>query len=309
MTGSTGRVPGAIASVGELLAVAHALEIEAATRYRQLADRMQADGVEAVAEEFRVLADFEQGHVDLIDERGRAMLGHAIDAASVSWEQPSGFSEADLAMSADFGPYQALAFAVRNEERAFAFYAYVAAEAENEAIRLLAEDLARDELLHAAHLRRFRRRAFRSDPPAAIEIPASLDELAALSRRWHAAAAAAHRVLVRLLEVDGETADAAVFRVLAAEEATVAAGEATPAVEPIRRAVEGLKVLEAGFERFAVIAERAGDEAVVAEAQRLAELMVERLARAGGVRQNALIADAARTPPANPTLAEELDRG
>jgi len=49
MTGTTGRIPDAIRSVGDLLAVAQALEIEAATRYRQLAARMEADGAEAVA--------------------------------------------------------------------------------------------------------------------------------------------------------------------------------------------------------------------------------------------------------------------
>ncbi|MDR3496321.1 MAG: ferritin family protein [Ancalomicrobiaceae bacterium] len=302
MTEPTGQVPGAIASVGELLAVAHALECEAATRYQQLAERMQADGAETVAAEFRLLADFEQGHVEMIDDRGRAMLGHAIGTAPIRWELPSGSSEADLVTSA-FGPYQALAFAVRNEELAFAFYAYVAAEATSEPVRLLAEDLARDELMHAAHLRRFRRRAFRADPPTAVEIPASLDELAAISRRWHAAAAAAHRVLVRLLEVNGEAADAAIFRTIAAEEAAAADSEPAPAVEPIRHTVEGLTLIEAGFERFSLIAERSGNEGVVAEAQRLAEVMVDRLARAGGIRRNALIAGATANAPDLPPAA------
>lgn len=290
MTGTTGCVPGTIRSVGELLAVAQALEIEAAARYRQLAARMQADGAETVAAEFRLLADFEQSHVETIDARGRAMLGHDIVEVSASWQLPPGTSDADLATSTDFGPYQALAFAVRNEERAFAFYAYVAAEATDEPIRLLAEDLARAELMHAAHLRRFRRRAFRSDPPTAHEIPASLDELITLARRWNAAAGAAHRELAARLEARGDAADAALFRAIAEEEEAAAAGEPPATVASLHFAGEGLRLLEAGFERFSTIAERAGSEAVVAEALRLAEALVERLARVGGPRQNALIA-------------------
>ena len=62
-------------------------------------------------------------------------------------------------------PYQALAFAVRNEERAFAFYTYVSAETVDHGVRALAEDLARDELDHASRLRRLRRRAFHKDRP------------------------------------------------------------------------------------------------------------------------------------------------
>ena len=62
--------------------------------------------------------------------------------------------------------YRALAIAVRNKERAFAFYSYIAAEARSPGVRALAEDLARDELEHAAVLRRERRRAFRRERPA-----------------------------------------------------------------------------------------------------------------------------------------------
>ena len=62
-----------------------------------------------------------------------------------------------------------------------------------------------------------------------------------------------------------------------------------PAGPALHRHADGVRLLEAGFERFSTIAERAGREAVVAEALRLAEIMVERLARVGGPRQNALI--------------------
>ena len=53
--------------------------------------------------------------------------------------------------------------AVRNEERAFAFWSYVAAHAEAPEIRQAAETMAHEELGHVATLRRERRRAFHAE--------------------------------------------------------------------------------------------------------------------------------------------------
>ena len=69
--------------------------------------------------------------------------------------------------------YRVLAIAVRNEQRAFAFFAYVAAHAPDQELRQLAEDLAHERLGHAATLRRERRKAWRRmlerpRPPSAI---------------------------------------------------------------------------------------------------------------------------------------------
>ena len=59
-----------------------------------------------------------------------------------------------------------------------------------------------------------------------------------------------------------------------------------------------MRLLEEGFDRYALIGERAADERVVAEAQRLAADVVARLALASGTRRNALLGasagDAAR---------------
>ena len=57
-------------------------------------------------------------------------------------------------------PYQTLSIAVRNEERAFAFWSYVSADAADPAIRREAERMAGEELQHVARLRGERRRAF-----------------------------------------------------------------------------------------------------------------------------------------------------
>jgi rubrerythrin len=222
------------------------------------------------------------------------LLGHAPRSIEVGWDLPPTYDE-DEARGATLSAYQALAFAVRNEERAFGFYTYVAAEAQNPAIRALAESLARDELQHAAMLRHHRRRAFHAQRPAAVEIPHDVEALRALTRRWDANAATAHRALAKALDEAGETEDAAIFRRLAAQEESAAAGAAGGAATlPLRSAVDGLRLLEEGFDRYALISERSGDEQVVAESQRLAGEMVSRLALAGGARSNTLLGIDAR---------------
>ena len=60
-------------------------------------------------------------------------------------------------------PYRALAMAVRNEERAFAFWSYVAGFAKDPEIKKAAEAMAREELGHVAILRKERRRAYHSE--------------------------------------------------------------------------------------------------------------------------------------------------
>ena len=61
------------------------------------------------------------------------------------------------------GAYRSFAVAVRNEERAFAFWSYIAANGVSPEIRDAAERMAREELEHAKTLRRERRKAFFED--------------------------------------------------------------------------------------------------------------------------------------------------
>jgi rubrerythrin len=278
-------------SAEELLAVAEALEREAAKRYRGLSARMEKQGDSKMAAQFNTLAEMEDLHVSEVADRGRSLLGRPAAPLAVSWETPPDYDE-DEERGATLGPYQALAFAVRNEERAFAFYTHVAADAESSAVRALAEDLAREELEHAALLRRYRRKAFRADRPTSIEIPPSVDILRAWAREWDAAAAVAHAALAKDLEDAGQKADAAIFRRLAAEEEAAASGAVRRVEVNLRNAADGLRLLEERFDRFAFIGERSADENVVAEAQRLAGEIVGRLALAGGARGNSLLKDA-----------------
>ena len=163
--GDTGQIHVRVGSTDDLMAVAEALEHEAAARYRALSARMARQGDEELAAQFEALAHMEDRHASQIGDRSQTLFGHRPDPARVKWETPPGFDE-DEARGAEISAYQALAFAVRNEERAFAFYSYLSAEAKHDEIRALAEDLARDELQHAALLRQYRRRAFHDRPPA-----------------------------------------------------------------------------------------------------------------------------------------------
>jgi hypothetical protein len=52
---------------------------------------------------------------------------------------------------------------------------------------------------------------------------------------------------------------------------------------------DGIRLLEEAFERYADIAERTTDEAIVREAQRQAERLVQLLALAGGSLENPLL--------------------
>jgi rubrerythrin len=286
--GDTGQVNVRVRSAADLLAVAAALEHEAAARYRGLSARMARQGDLEMTALFDTLAGMEDRHASQIGDRGLELLGHRPDIAQVKWETPPGHDE-DEARGAELGAYEALAFAVRNEERAFAFYSYLSAEAESDAIRAMAENFARDELQHAALLRHHRRRAFHTKRPTTFETPTNVDELRVLARRWDAEAGAAHAGLADALRAHGEEADAATFQRLAEDELRCAAGIRAATAPGLRSAADGLRILEECFDRYASIAERSDDEALVAEAQHLASTIVARLAIAGGAQSNSLL--------------------
>jgi rubrerythrin len=224
-----------IQSQRELLVIACALETEAARRYRDLARWATDAALGELAALFGRLAEMEEAHVGAVRARGERLPGRSSDPAGARWNVLTNFDD-EGARSPRLTPYRALAIAVRNEERAFAFFAYVAAEAGSPGIRALAEDLARDELEHAAILRRERRRAFRGERPSPLSIPGDVASLRSASIAWE-----------REQEATRETAGAD-------------------------------RVLERNFERYMEIAERAKDDKVVAEAQRLAEAALRRLA-------------------------------
>jgi rubrerythrin len=167
MTDRAETPPGALKSVDAMLAVAHALEREAAARYAVLADCMRRVDQREIAELFAGLAAEEQGHVDSVERLAEKTLHGAPDPALVHAALPATFAREDEANAAALlSPYRTLSIAVRQEERAFSFWSYVAAQSDNPALRELAEMFARQELNHAAKLRHARRQAFHAERDA-----------------------------------------------------------------------------------------------------------------------------------------------
>lgn len=295
---------GTIASAEELMAVAHAMEAEAARRYRDFARRMRAQGETRVAELFAFLAEIEDKHAHKVDKRAREILGRAPDPARIRWELPENFDDNET-RSYLLTRYRALAIAVRNEERAFAFYSYLAAGAEDDELRKLAESFAIEELEHAALLRHERRRAWREEgrhlPSAVTRHPESLNALLVEAAAMEGAAAHHHAALGAALKAAGDTATARLFEDAAADEQGCAEqmqtrlGTTVPA-EPVdappTTVMGGLRILEFALERYGDIAERATDEAVMHEAQTLAERALARLARVQGSIDNSLLSAA-----------------
>lgn len=157
--------PGAaLKSVDEMLAVAQAMEREAAARYAMLADCMRRVDQREIAELFAGLAAEEQGHVDSVDRLAERTLHRGPDPSLVHGALPKTFAREDEANAAALlSPYRTLSIAVRQEERAFSFWTYVAAQSDNSALREMAEMFARQELIHAAKLRHARRKAFHAE--------------------------------------------------------------------------------------------------------------------------------------------------
>ncbi|RYD71127.1 MAG: rubrerythrin family protein, partial [Verrucomicrobiaceae bacterium] len=154
---------GTLKSLDELFALANAMEQEAANRYASLAKDMRLQGKHSLADIFEQLAAAEREHVDSVASWSLSHLGSAPNPALVRWDTPETFEPhtvSEITTSRLMTPYRALSIAVRNEERAFAFWSYVAGYAEDPEIKKAAETMAREELGHVATLRKERRRAY-----------------------------------------------------------------------------------------------------------------------------------------------------
>lgn len=154
---------GTLHSLDELFALANAMEHEAATKYAELAEEMQRQGRPDLVTVFAELAAAEREHVDSLQRWSQSLRGKPPDPALVRWEAPETFdpeTSAEIKASRLMTPYRALAMAVQNEERAFAFWSYLAASAQDAEIKRAAEAMAREELGHVSTLRKERRRAY-----------------------------------------------------------------------------------------------------------------------------------------------------
>lgn len=285
----------------ELMSLAAAMEKEAVERYGQLAREMTQRGDHGLAATFQAMLEEERDHLEGIERWSRAVTGQPPAEAAHPWQLPAEIARSwdEVAESALLTPYHALSIAVLNEERGFAFYSYLAATAEDDAIRAGAERLAAEELNHAALLRRERRRAFRREQSekrkaAALPTAATEADFAGSARRLERDAALLHAAIAERLAKLHHDDDAAVLAAIAAEEreaGTVlapATGERTGSTAPLdapesRNRTELLRAALAGSERlydfYADTADRAGSEAVLLSAQSAARRAVHQIAR------------------------------
>lgn len=155
---------GSVKSLEELFAIAAAMEEEAAARYAEMAARLRQEDP-ALSEVFERLSADEQGHLDRVVHWSERTKGQAPNPAHIRWVAPETFDDEGAAVAHPklLSAYRALSMAVRNEERAFAFWSYIAAHAETVEVRQAAEAMAHEELGHVATLRRERRKAFHAE--------------------------------------------------------------------------------------------------------------------------------------------------
>ena len=152
-------------SMAELLAVAMEMEQESVQRYAVLAKRMRAAGHRELAGVFDRLVREETGHIEMVVNWSRQVTQKTPEVLPAGAVPQDVFDDENIGLVSPelVDAYRSFAIAVRNEERAFAFWSYVAAQGASPEIREAAEQMAREELEHAKTLRRERRKAFFKD--------------------------------------------------------------------------------------------------------------------------------------------------
>jgi rubrerythrin len=160
-----------VESMEELFAIASAMEQEAVAGYFELAERMRREGRPEMAAVFDRLVAEERAHLGSVERWSERMTGKEPDPSAVRWTRDPIFDDEGAATIAPelLSAYRAFSIAVRNEERAFDFWTYVAANSPLPELREAAEQMAREELEHVATLRGERRRAFHAQRSAGAE--------------------------------------------------------------------------------------------------------------------------------------------
>lgn len=261
-----------IGSCEELMALAASLEQQAAQRYRELAGRSGRGNAPELATLLSELAD-------RAEEQGRRLAARSHPASPAEPRSPPAgvFDDEGLANASPalVSRYRVLSTAVRNEERAFAFWSYLAAHARTPDIRMAAEALAHRELEQVAALRRQRRMAFRAQrsQPASASLAAPL-------------AQAESRLLARLQDraAGGSVLDReSLAELVTHSRDNLATLDRLPEIESAGGAismpqeVDELAMAEFLLEAYLDVADRSQDEELVREAQRMAGRSINRL--------------------------------
>jgi len=135
----------------EFLAHAVALEQEAADRYLELADMMEAHRNDEVSRMFRDMVRYSEMHRDEIKARVGSIELPKLKSWQYRWSSPpevGGEEGFDYMIE----PYHALKYARGNEVRAMEYYRTVSGETTDAEVRRLAADFASEESEHVAAL-------------------------------------------------------------------------------------------------------------------------------------------------------------
>ena len=143
-------------NITELLAHALALENEAAERYAELADLMESHNNSDVAALFRRMATIEAQHGDHILNLRREYQLTDLPSLRFQWVSPEGPETTDpLELHYLMTPEHALQLALHNEKRAYAYYRDIGDHASDQETRLLAQQLAQEELDHVGWVKQW----------------------------------------------------------------------------------------------------------------------------------------------------------
>jgi rubrerythrin len=138
-------------SLPEFLAHAIAMEQEAADRYLELADMMEAHRNDPVSKVFRDMCRYSELHRDSIAERARGVALPKLRSWEYRWRSPPEVGDED-AFDYLLEAYNALKYARGNEVRSMKYYAAVAAESQDPEVQRLAKEFAEEERGHVLAL-------------------------------------------------------------------------------------------------------------------------------------------------------------
>jgi len=166
--------PGPVQSLAELYAIAFDFAQKAVQRYGALAARGD-EGFAPLRRVFEALVTRERDRAKTLSAACLAACGKRPEASDLRWAPIDLVPVAELSELGNSGlstAYTAWALAVRQRQRAFVFWTYVVALAEDAAVRRTAEGLAREALYDGNLLRRERRLAWRTERSIAADAAA-----------------------------------------------------------------------------------------------------------------------------------------
>jgi rubrerythrin len=154
-----------IASTDDLLACAHAMEVEAAERYEEFAAQMELHGNLEIAALFGKLAAIERKHAEALagDLHRRSVATGPRPALARAGQEGLETAAGDT-LHYLMTPTHALEIALANEQRAFAFFAALADRPLPAEVRRLADEFAAEEKEHIALVREWLGRLPKSAP-------------------------------------------------------------------------------------------------------------------------------------------------